>query len=278
MFWLLTILMALIAIVFVVLPLVRQSRSAAPERSELNVAIYQQQLAELEKDYERGEMDKVQYETTRAEIEKQLLDDVDQSGSTVTENRNNKWLITGIGIAMPLVAFLLYFALGKPEFPGELPQQAQQAQSKPDQAMIEGMVARLAARLKENPKDGDGWMKLGRSYLVLGRHVDAVKAYEKAHGILGDDPDLLAIYAEALATIHGNSLAGKPLALIKKALKANPNHARSLWLAGHAALQQKDTKTTKKYWQRLLKQLPPGGEDAKTVKRFLDTLNNTPAQ
>lgn len=42
------------------------------------------------------------------------------------------------------------------------------------QAMIEGMVARLAARLAENPDDADGWIRLIRSRMVLGR-TDAAR-------------------------------------------------------------------------------------------------------
>jgi hypothetical protein len=48
------------------------------------------------------------------------------------------------------------------------------------QKMIEGMVSRLAARMRDNPKDLAGWLRLGRSYGVLGRRQDALKAYTSA--------------------------------------------------------------------------------------------------
>ena len=41
--------------------------------------------------------------------------------------------------------------------------------------MVRGMVARLSARLKDNPDDLDGWRRLARAYQVLG---DADKARE----------------------------------------------------------------------------------------------------
>lgn len=46
--------------------------------------------------------------------------------------------------------------------------------------MIEGMVARLASRLEDDGKDLDGWLRLARSYAVLGRRDDARGALDKA--------------------------------------------------------------------------------------------------
>ncbi|MAU40921.1 MAG: c-type cytochrome biogenesis protein CcmI [Kordiimonas sp.] len=46
--------------------------------------------------------------------------------------------------------------------------------------MIRGMVAQLADRLEREPEDMEGWLRLGRAYLVLGEKDKAVKAYERA--------------------------------------------------------------------------------------------------
>ena len=43
-------------------------------------------------------------------------------------------------------------------------------------AMIEGMVAQLAERLEGAPDDPEGWARLVRSYMVLGRDQDAKAA------------------------------------------------------------------------------------------------------
>ena len=52
------------------------------------------------------------------------------------------------------------------------------------QAMIEGMVARLASRLQTDGNDPSGWVQLMRSYKVLGRNDDAVKALQDARKAL----------------------------------------------------------------------------------------------
>jgi cytochrome c-type biogenesis protein CcmH len=59
------------------------------------------------------------------------------------------------------------------------------------QAMIEGMVARLAGRLAADGKDPAGWAQLMRSYMVLGRKDDAAKALSDARKVLGDDASAL---------------------------------------------------------------------------------------
>ncbi|MFZ2871392.1 tetratricopeptide repeat protein, partial [Zavarzinia sp.] len=63
------------------------------------------------------------------------------------------------------------------------------------QAMIEGMVARLAERLQAQPDDIDGWLRLARAYDVLGKAPEAVAAWEKAAALKPDD----AAIAEGLA-------------------------------------------------------------------------------
>jgi cytochrome c-type biogenesis protein CcmH len=57
------------------------------------------------------------------------------------------------------------------------------------QAMIEGMVARLAAKLAENPNDADGWIQLIRSQMVLGRSVEAKASLKSALDAFADAPE-----------------------------------------------------------------------------------------
>lgn len=52
------------------------------------------------------------------------------------------------------------------------------------------MVARLEGKLAKNPDDGDGWKRLGRSYMVMGRYQEAVTAYGSAANLLPDDPQI----------------------------------------------------------------------------------------
>jgi cytochrome c-type biogenesis protein CcmH len=64
---------------------------------------------------------------------------------------------------------------------------------------LEVLATRLAARLQtRDTEDGDGWALLGRSYVVMGRHEEALAALERARRLLGDsDAQLMADYAAA---------------------------------------------------------------------------------
>lgn len=69
------------------------------------------------------------------------------------------------------------------------------------QAMIEGMVDGLAARLDAEPSDPQGWERLFRAYMVLGRKDEANAALARARAALADRPDLLAVVEKAARDI-----------------------------------------------------------------------------
>lgn len=67
--------------------------------------------------------------------------------------------------------------------PGPTPEQLAAAASIPPQqqdVMVQGMVERLADRLRANPKDADGWIRLMRSRMVLGETDAAGQALASA--------------------------------------------------------------------------------------------------
>ena len=124
---------------------------------------------------------------------------------------------------------------------------------------IAEMSERLAARLKEQPQDAQGWAMLGRSYAVLGRNDEAVKAYATAIGQQGDDAVLIADYADALAVQNKRSLAGEPMKWVRRALELDPKNIKALALAGTDAFDRRDFAGAVRYWEDLLKVGPSDG-------------------
>jgi len=102
------------------------------------------------------------------------------------------------------------------------------------------------------------------------KYGDAAKAYAKATELNPKDADLLAEYAFATAMSEGRSLEGKPLEIINRALKIDPNNAKALQLAGSAAFQAKDYKKAIDYWTRVLKQVPPNSEVSTTIEERIN--------
>ena len=118
---------------------------------------------------------------------------------------------------------------------------------------VEAMVARLAARMQEQPDDPTGWAMLGRSYAALGQAPQALAAFERALKLKPDDASTLADYADASAVQNGGTLEGEPLKLIERALKADPTHVKALVLAGTAAFNRQDYAGAIAYWERAVK-------------------------
>lgn len=267
-FVLIAVVMAAAAVGWMLPPLLRRrSADGGVERTASNLAVYRDQLAELDVDLNSGTLSAAQYEQAKHEIERRVLDEAGGEGIPAPRVlRSGRRTAVVLAAAIPLCAASLYWLLGNPD--GISPQRAAVAggehQITPQQ--IEAMVAKLAARLEQNPDDAKGWAMLARSYAAMQRFPEALAAYAKATALAKDDAALLADYADVLATSTGRDLEGRPLELITQALKLDPNQWKALALAGTAAFNRKDYKTAVVYWEKLLQQLPPDSEFGLSMK------------
>lgn len=233
--------------------------AAKTDRKAANLAIFRDQLGELEAEKAEGSLVDASFEQARSELQRRLLEEVTPGATAPAETDAAPSRKTAIALLLllPVLALAGYNYLGNQKAlnPTEL---VAQPQMTPDQ--IDGMVAKLAERMKANPEDLRGWMMLARSYKALGRYAEAAEAYGKAESLIDTDPEQLASYAETLAMANGKGLTGKPVELINKALKLDPKHAHSLFLAGAAAMEAGDRKKGIAYWEALLPQVEPGSE------------------
>lgn len=91
------------------------------------------------------------------------------------------------------------------------------------------MVAKLARRLEKEPDDRQGWLMLGRSYLVLGQTSQAARAYQRADRLSGGtDPEALLGWAEALFRGNEAEIDGRAGRLFERALELDPNSSKAL--------------------------------------------------
>lgn len=132
--------------------------------------------------------------------------------------------------------------------------------------MINQMVDRLAARLKDNPDDIAGWARLARAYKVQGKLKEAEQAYAKTGKLLDTDPEVMLQYADLLAMNANGSFTGQPLTLVNKALKVDPKNPMALMMAGQAAYQAADYAKAIGHWETVLTVLPPQSPDAEQVR------------
>lgn len=261
-FWVIAVLLAAGALAFVLPPLLGRRRTAPGAANDAtNVAVYRDQLREIEADLAAGTLGRDQYEDSRRELEARLLDDVRGSGPGPRVAKPGRLAAIAAGIAIPLVSILLYLAFGNP---GALAPQSDSHGITRQQ--IEGMVERLAARMRENPDDATGWVMLGRSYAVLDRFPEAVAAYANAVKRSPPDAQLLADYADALAMAQGRRLQGEPERIIAQALKVDPKNVKALALAGTAAFENHDFKGAIAHWRNILEVVPPDSDMAESIR------------
>jgi cytochrome c-type biogenesis protein CcmH len=256
-FWLIAAALAAAALYVVLRPLVAPRGGAPLSRREANIAIYRDELRELGADLAAGTLAREDYERSRLELEARALEDLSTEEPIATRG-GGRHAALALGVALPVLALVVYLAAGTP---GALAPQT----AVPTAAQVEGMVARLAAKLEENPGDVEGWKLLGRSYMVLGRYPQAVGAYAKAAERAPRDAQLLADFADALAMARGQRLAGEPERLIARALEIDPGNLKALALAGSAAFERQDYARAAELWSRMLPLVPAGSEEARSI-------------
>jgi cytochrome c-type biogenesis protein CcmH len=268
-----------IALAFVLTPLLRAGRRGKAgssrgrpgvSRDALNAAVHRDQLRELEADLESGSIGRERYDEARAEIERRALEDSGEgaAASSSPTGRGSARAAIAIAVAVPALTLAMYLQIGEPDGldPAAVSGDVGHAV---DGAQIVAMVDRLAARLAGNPDDAPGWAMLGRSLAVLGRFAEAGDAYAKALARGGDDPQLLADYADMLGVARGRRLTGEPESLIARALAIDPDHPKALALAGTAAFDRQDYDGAVLAWDRLVRVAPADSELAKAMRPSL---------
>src|ERR1700754_3762955 len=137
------------ALLFIVPPLISGKRKSQVLRSQVNIAVYRDQMRELDADLAAGTLAPEDYEKAQRELEARVLQDVVTDDAVEPPSRRGRWAAIAAGIAVPLLASGLYALVGTPA--ALSPQVASQAGSHEvtEQQIVE-MVGRLAAKLKQN--------------------------------------------------------------------------------------------------------------------------------
>lgn len=145
-----------------------------------------------------------------------------------------------------------------------------------DREMIDGMVARLAARLEENPDDPEGWLELARSHAVLGAWGKARTAAERAIEAAPDSPDVLARAADILVAEAQAAGQTEPparvYALYEIILKHDPENSKAQYFVGLSAAHNGDYGRARLLWRQVLESMPEDQPARAAIQRQLDAL------
>lgn len=267
-------------LVALVLPLLRGRADEAPAGSggrELNLDILREQLADVEKDFREGRLDKASYEQAHQEIERRALDDAGQANGPVLRTGGRKVkLAVAIAVLLPAAVVALYAVLGTPGAITGKPvaKAVPEGEHALSQEQISAMVERLALRLQENPADGQGWLMLGRSYAVLGRYAESAAAFGRAMTLLPPDAQHYADFADISAMALGKSLAGEPEKLVRRALEIDPKNIKALALSGTIAFDRQDYAAAIGEWQKVVALVPEASAVAAGIQNSIRDAEN----
>lgn len=246
-----------LALAFVLPPLLRQRKADDSEsRCELNIAIYREQMREIEADRAAGLLSLAQFNAARLEIETRLAEDA-LLGSLPPRapvvSRRLGYTLAGL---LPASAIGLYLWLGNPLILIS-DAQANPAQAGVNAAEVTRSLREVLERTRTHPDDTDAWSVLARAYAAGNDWPQALRAYEQANRLKPAVPAIMTGYAEALAVSRGHVLQGEPIKLVLTALEKDPDDFKGLELAGLNAFQEKNYAQAAYYFKHLLKLVPP---------------------
>jgi cytochrome c-type biogenesis protein CcmH len=269
-FWAVVAALIAVALLFVIRPLVVKRARSDVARGGANISIYRDQMRELDADLQNGLLSAEQHEKARRELEGRLLEDAAIADAPHAPQRPAFKSAIVLSTLVPIGAFCVYLLVGTPAAldPQVLAQNS--AEHTINRQELEAMVEKLAARLKEQPDNPEGWVMLGRSYKHFQRYEDAARAYGNAISRMPPNADVLADYADILAMAQGRQLAGEPEKVIAQALKADPKNLKALALAGSAAFDRKDFAGAARYWEQMLPLVQADSEQARAIQANVD--------
>jgi cytochrome c-type biogenesis protein CcmH len=256
--WLILAAMTAAAVVAVIWPLARQANAA---RSGSDIAVYRDQLAEIELDLAAGLVGKTEAAAARVEISRRLLAASDaQSAPPAFDAMSAVWRRRAVAVAsllaLPVIAGGLYLFLGSPELASGQPVAQRNVAANPQS--VESLVAEAEAHLARNAEDGRGWEILAPIYMRLGRYSDSVAAWRNTLQLLGDSAEREANLGEALTAEANDVVTADAKAAFVRAATLDKTNVSARYYLGLAAEQDGQRDKAANIWRDLIAEAPAG--------------------
>jgi cytochrome c-type biogenesis protein CcmH len=228
-------------------PLLRR-RHATTDRLDHELALYRDQLAEVERERAAGSLPEADAQAARTEIERRVLAASDRAGADRAGQPNgaefppwHRYLVPALAIAVPLVSLGFYLQSGRPGLPSApFEPGAIRSPHGPvnPQQRIEQVIAQMRQRLAEKP----------------------------------DDAEALSILGEAL-TLEAQGTVTRPAReALDRALRLNPNDPRTIYYIGLAEAQAGDSRAALTRWLELEAMAPPNAPWLATLRAEIERV------
>ena len=251
--WFVFALMTVAAIFAVLWPL---SRSSAPRAGGSEAVVYQDQLAEIDRDVAAGLIGRSEAEAARVEIGRRLLAAVDGDRAFVAQPnltlRRSSTALALVGLPVAAVAF--YLSVGSPQL-GDTPLAARSRAVDANQP-LDNLVAQVEAHLEKNPTDGRGWSVLAPVLVRLGRYEEAIRAQRNSITYNGDSAERRSDLGEALSASANGVVTSEAKAEFERAVALNADEPKAGYFLGLAAEQDGRNADAASIWRALLARAP----------------------
>jgi cytochrome c-type biogenesis protein CcmH len=273
--WVILLVMTAAAVMAVLWPLSRHDSAPAPE--DPNTQFYREQIAEIERDRERGMLLAEEAEAAKAEAGRRLLRagaNADAAIQAVGEPAlRRRRAVSALALSLvPILAVAIYGAYGSPHVSGAKPPVQARAGDGLDLAAA---MAQIESHLAKNPEDGKGWDIIAPVYLRMGRVNDAANAYASALRLLGRDATRLTNYGEALVLAQSGIVSAQAKAAFDEALRLDRSSTRARFYLAQAAAQDGQLDKARAEYTSLLSSAPPDAPWVPVVKDQLARLDGS---
>ncbi|WP_311276586.1 c-type cytochrome biogenesis protein CcmI [Methylobacterium sp. WCS2018Hpa-22] len=240
-------------------------------------AFYEDQLREIERDLTRGLIAPAEADAARTEAARRLLRASRENPEAVSDGmaepalRQRRAASAFALSTIPLVALIAYGLYGSPHMPSQTASDRQAVQSG-GQDMLKA-IGQIEARLASDPSDGRGWSVLAPVYVRLGRFDDAAHAYEAATRLLGESPQRLSDWGEALVAGANGTVTPRAKEIFERAASLDAGAAKPRFYLARAAELEGDIPGAVRQLTTLMESAPADAPWLPLVRETLTRLN-----
>lgn len=281
-FWLGAILLLIIASAIFLIPFLgtksRAKSSSSDKRNQLNRALYNVRVAELEKDEEQGLL--IDKEKIIHELQHNLLDDTTDQHAQPARNKS-KWIWLPGLLLLTLGSVAMYWSVGAYQevnnwqntlqrYPALQDKLFNDPDARPTEQDLRDIMLGLRTQLANDGSDADGWLLYSRLGMVFKDTDLALEAVKKAYALTPNSVDVVLVYAQLKMQKGDEYSQQQAEMMIKKLLLDNPNELQAWSMYAFMALEKQDYPVAIERWQKMLPLVAHDSEQAEMLRNSID--------
>ncbi len=283
-FWLYSVILLLIALLFILVPVLRYRpviKTADSEiRKQKNIEVFQQSLAELGQDRKEDIITVDEFEKLKTELQRSFMSDMDDEKSRLQSNsgKTNKLIPMLCLLFIPLFSYSLYEVVGSAR-DLELPQILQAlGEAETAEQQLQGLnrlAEVLQKRFDRHDDDIQNGYMLGTLYLELKNFPGAIRTFRAMTEVMEASPDkatVLGQLAQSMYLAAESQITAEVQQVIDQALSMNPNEYAVMSLLAIESFINEDFAQALTYWRRQLIQMDANSQQAVVLRSRIEQV------